>query len=620
MDDGPAAGTSPRTRARARRWRAVAVVAVTAGLAAAALGAGGAATAAPRTRLHVTGHRHATPLTVAPGLPVHYAVAKPLCSTPSNPRLARCFAYRRVPVAKGTPGATAYTTPSYQVGPAGGYTPADLASAYGYDPTVNRRTNTVGIIDWYDDPNVVSDLNHFDAYYGLPREEVSTFSKVNQRGTKSPLPKADMDSAGEISLDVEAVRAVCHTCRILLVEAAGPSDSSLAAAENTAVRLGALEVSNSFGEPEHYVSAATASAYKHPGVVITASTGDSGWFGWDVANDNVQPPNEPNFPATDPYVVSVGGTSLVLNDNGDRSQEFVWNEDGTDDNYGLQAGQSQGAGGGGCSSKFASPPWQAHHAGYGLSGCGGDRLAADVAALADPYTGFDVYNSYVPSGTAAWGTIGGTSLSAPLVAAMYAVTANGGGDSAYPASSLYVNANVRSYSLFDVVAGGNGFCGGDTTASCSDAVSSGSNGQYNNPNGPDVLVDCSFPRDGDNVASPPPLDRECNAVSNYDGPSGLGTPRTSALFTLTTAALAISHSAGPRAKHSTSFRLAVTPRVSGTKTLSVIWRFGDGTSVTTKTTSVNHTYAKAGHYTVSVVQADNRYQYAIKSAAVAVGS
>ena len=426
---------------------------------------------------------------------VGYAINQPLCSTVVRPHEVRCFALKRVEVRKGTPGARAYpeqlpsaahpsvTSHAIGAGPAGGYTPDDLAAAYKYNPTTERSGQIVGIVDWYNDPHIKSDLAKFEKQYGLHHETASSFRVVNEHGATSPLPSSShgKSSAGEIALDVETVRSVCNTCRILLVEAAEPSDAAIATAEDTAARLGATEISNSFGGPESQANTTFAKAFNHPGVVVTASTGDDGWFDWDLFNSTTtETSGVAEFPATDPTVVAVGGTEVLLSHtDGHIETQTVWNENGPDDKVGLKTGDSLGAGGGGCSTRFAAPAWQKNVAGYSAVGCKGKRLDADVSAIADPELGFDVYDTW-GSTDKGWLTAGGTSLSSPFIAAMYAL-AGGSGGASYPAFSMYTNAESTPSLVYDVTSGGNGFCGGDTTQNCGNVVSDGTSGEVHQP-------------------------------------------------------------------------------------------------------------------------------------------
>ncbi len=298
---------------------------------------------------------------------VRYAVNRPVCAVPKNPDANRCLALRRVTVAKGTPDSYRYSPTANGAGPGGGITPAQLADAYGYNANAHRSNQTVGIVDWYDDPAVLADLDHFDSHYHLKRETKTSFRKVNQRGRTSPLPSRDRESSGEIALDVEAVRGVCHTCRILLVEANGPSDAQTAAAVNTAARLHATEISNSYGGAERSTSAGVRNAYYHPGVVVTASSGDDGWYDFDWLNAGYRSANRPLFPASSPDVVAVGGTSLTLSGNR-RATETVWNGNGPSDVTGVSRGEPEGASGGGCSSLYGAPAWQRAYPGYAAFG------------------------------------------------------------------------------------------------------------------------------------------------------------------------------------------------------------------------------------------------------------
>lgn len=439
-----------------------------------------------------------------------------------------CLAKRLVPSYRGAVGAREVVKPGYSVGPAGGFTPADLASAYGYTASA-ATTQTVAVVDAYDDPKALANLSAFDAHYGLPTETTTSFRKVNQTGATSPLPAADADWAGEIALDIETVRSVCNHCKIILVEANSPTSANLAAGVNEAVKLGAKEVTNSYGGPE--TSGNTASvvaAYNHPGVVITASTGDDGWYGWDYANEGSgRSDNAPESPASLPTVVAVAGTALALNSNGTRRAEDVWNEDGLDDEeYGVSAGAS----GGGCSTRYQAQSWQSGVAGYSKTGCGTKRMTGDIAALADPYTGFDVYDTYQAGG---WETFGGTSLASPIIAAMWAL-AGGSGGVAYPSQSLYKNLKAHPTSVFDVTIGGNSFCGGDTPSHCSAVLRSetspptGNPNQLADPNGAaSGWQDCSFAASGTATVA---NNSQCNAKAGYDGASGVGTPKGLTVF------------------------------------------------------------------------------------------
>ncbi|HEX9374620.1 MAG TPA: hypothetical protein VGB19_00035 [Actinomycetota bacterium] len=123
--------------------------------------------------------------------------------------------------------------------------------------TAAAGAQTIAIVDAFDDPTAKADLDVYDSTYGLPffpscggSVTTACFQKVNQDGNASPLPRKDAGWALEIALDVETAHQICQNCRILLVEASSNSFSNLAASVNTAVRLGANVVSNSYGGGE----------------------------------------------------------------------------------------------------------------------------------------------------------------------------------------------------------------------------------------------------------------------------------------------------------------------------------------------------------------------------------
>jgi hypothetical protein len=357
----------------------------------------------------------------------------PSCTDVRSPRVMHCFALRRTDLTSAKTLAP-NATPS-------GLGPSDLASAYKLG--AGGAGAIVAIVDAYDDPNAESDLAVYRSQYGLPPCTTANgcFRKVNGSGQASPLPTPDTGWAGEISLDVDMVSAACPSCHILLVEAASPNDTSLFGAINTAVSLGARYVSNSWGGGESSSQTGIDSQYlNHPGVAFTVSSGDDG--------------TGAEFPATSRYVTAVGGTSLTRNTSTTRG----WTE------------RAWSGAGSGCSAYDAKPAWQTV-----TTNCS-RRAEADVSAVADPATGVAVYQTYGASG---WSVYGGTSASAPIIAAVYALAGTPGA-SDYPASYPYAHPG----NLFDVTAGNNGGCGA-------------------------------------------PM---CTSGTGWDGPTGLGTPNGTAAF------------------------------------------------------------------------------------------
>ncbi|WUH89928.1 putative Ig domain-containing protein [Streptomyces sp. NBC_00433] len=395
--------TSPGRIRRAVRRAAVAVVA------AGALVTGGMVAAASPS---VAGTPTGTAATGATGTVSSGQHTAHLCASPTTPGGMSCLALARTDVAHSL-GITPNATPS-------GYGPTDLQSAYAL-PSSAGAGATVAIVDAQDDPNAAADLNTYRSQYGLPACTTANgcFKKVNQTGGTS-YPSADSGWAGEISLDLDMVSAVCPQCHILLVEATSASMDDLGTAVNEAVSLGAKYVSNSYGGDEDSSDTTADSQYfNHPGVAITVSSGDSGYGA--------------EYPASSRYVTAVGGTSLSRSSGTTRGwTEKVW---------GSTTGDGAGSG---CSAYDAKPSWQTD------TGCA-RRTVADVSAVADPATGLAVYDSYQASG---WQVYGGTSASSPIIASVYALAGTPASGST-PASYPYAHTS----SLNDVTTGTNGSCG-----------------------------------------------------------------------------------------------------------------------------------------------------------------
>ena len=334
-----------------------------------------------------------------------------LCAT-AKPGHASCFAQRRSDIRQRLASALAAAAPS-------GLSPANLHSAYNL-PTTGGSGLTVAIVDAYNDPNAESDLATYRSTYGLSActKANGCFKQVSQTGSTTSLPTNDSGWAGEEALDIDMVSAVCPNCSIVLVEANSATDTDLGIAENEAVSLGAKVVSNSWGGSESSSQTTLDTQYfKHPGVAITVSSGDSAYGA--------------EYPATSQYVTAVGGTALTTSSNSRGWSESVWHTNSTEGT------------GSGCSAYDPKPSWQTD------SGCS-KRMEADVSAVADPATGVAVYDTYGGSG---WAVYGGTSASAPIVAGVYAL-AGAPGSADYPAKYPYSHTG----NLYDVTSGNNGSC------------------------------------------------------------------------------------------------------------------------------------------------------------------
>jgi subtilase family serine protease len=285
----------------------------------------------------------------------------------------------------------------------------------------------------------------------------------------------------------------------------------------------------------------------------------------------------------------------------------VWNENGKANVEGLTNGASQGASGGGCSNYFTANGWQSHVAGYAKTGCGKHRLAADISVDADPNTGYDVYTSYncgtKCSGVPLWQPIGGTSLSSPLIAAMWAL-AGGAGGVAYPSMSLYGHFNSPEAPFYDVTHGGNSWCDSDTKCS-SDTSAEVTNVQ--NPNAlffggttPVGTLDCGFKK---HTTKPTKVaqNRQCNAGHGYDGPSGVGTPNGLTAFQPLSPTATIKHGAAV-AKSKVTFSVGGIDPFPGGKFVTFHWDI-DGHK--TGSASPTFVFNKPGSYAVTLDATDN---------------
>jgi hypothetical protein len=326
-------------------------------------------------------------------------------------------------------------------GELGGFDPQDLRSAYGI-PSTGGSGQTVAVVDAYGYPEAESDLAKYRAKYGLPActKADGCFKKVNEAGEEGNYPAAETGWETESGLDLDMVSAACPECKILLVEASGELPAETGASVNTAARLGATEISNSYGYPEEYEpwcgsTGCTAynSDYVHPGIAVLASAGDSGY---DNVYDGL---HSPSFPAASASVIAVGGTSLHRSKTGARGwSESVWGEPG------RQVGT-----GSGCSHFQAKPAWQKD------TGCA-KRTDNDVSADAACESPVSVYVTALGG----WELLCGTSASSPLMAGIVAHETEA--ERALGAEGFYKDPAA----LFDVSKGTNGSCTGEAEYLC----------------------------------------------------------------------------------------------------------------------------------------------------------
>ena len=331
------------------------------------------------------------------------------CSA-ARPGSAACLAWVRTDIAPLT--ASQAAAPQATVA---GLSPASLQSAYKLPSASAGGGQTVAIVDAFNDPTAEADLATYRSQFGLPACTTANgcFRKVNQNGSSTSLPSTDAGWALEISLDLDMVSAICPNCHILLVEATSSTLGNLGTAVNRAATMGANAISNSYGGSD--TSDNSTTAYNHPGVAVTASSGDNG-FGV-------------SFPASSRFVTAVGGTTLRTASNSRGWTETAWNGAGS-----------------GCSRFNTQLSGQAS-VGTGCS----RRAVADVSAVADPATGVAVFDSTPFQGRSGWFVVGGTSASSPIIASVFALAGN----------ARSINNNFpysHTGSLFDVTSGSNGSC------------------------------------------------------------------------------------------------------------------------------------------------------------------
>jgi hypothetical protein len=338
-----------------------------------------------------------------------------------------------------------------------GYTPTQLQDAYRI-PKKGGSGQTIAIIATGHDPNAEADLEKYRFQFGLPPCKASNgcFRQVDENGTTSHFPPDSLDSAKETSLDLDMASVACQECKLLLVE------GNMATAVDTAASLGATEISISQAQPDASVSLLANRHFNHPGIPITAASGDKEYR-------NVgQGANSPSYPASAPGVIAVGGTELTPAPGTPRGwTDNVWASTGS-----------------GCSAKMPRPTWQ------NFIACG-TKVTNDVSIVA---ANVAMYDSYVLSGSAYWDTVEGTSIGAPLVAGILAHASRMVRDQ--PAKALYKDLEEGFGSVYDVgpskTANNTNYAGG----TCS----------------PLYLCNAVAGKDG-------------KSLEGYDGPTGVGVPQ-----------------------------------------------------------------------------------------------
>jgi subtilase family serine protease len=316
-----------------------------------------------------------------------------------------------------------------------GFSPQQISQSYGFNQIYfdngaikgDGSGQTIAIVDAYNQPNIASDLQIFDATYGLPAPP--SFTVVNENGGSS-LPASDQGWGLEISLDVEWAHAMAPGAKIVLVEANTSSYTDLMASVNYARNLpGASVVSMSWGSSEWYGESGWDSYFTspagHQGITFVASSGDAGSAG------------APEYPSVSPNVLAVGGTQLTTDSAGDYVSEVGWSGSG-----------------GGISFTESQPSYQRGV----VTQTSAYRAVPDVAYNGSPNSPFAVYDT---SSYGGWIEVYGTSAGAPQWAALVAIADQGralegqgsldGGSQTLPA--IY---ELPQSDFHDVTSGSNG--------------------------------------------------------------------------------------------------------------------------------------------------------------------
>ena len=295
-----------------------------------------------------------------------------------------------------------------------GYHPSDLQAAYGLtgaSASAGSNQTVAAIVAYSSKADAFEhDLNIYRSAFGLGSctDENGCLQFVTSRPNRAGPGGSTQSWQVEAILDAEMISAICPNCNIMIVSAGSSNIPDLGAAVQTAVKHGATVIANSFSAQEGTDDAPYANDWNTPGIPEIAGAGDSGYG--------------PGFPATASTVIAVGGTSMI-------------------DFHGTWLSKAWAGTGSGCSVFVKKPRWQ-HD-----DGCK-NRAVNDLAVVADPATGVAGYISLVGG----WTVFGGTSVSAQIVAGMYALAGNG--SSIDDASNLYANASAFA----PVIASPNGSC------------------------------------------------------------------------------------------------------------------------------------------------------------------
>jgi subtilase family serine protease len=289
-------------------------------------------------------------------------------------------------------------TPFGGSGPGGGLSPGDIKTAYSLSGTaLNGSGQTLGLFEL--DGYTASDVTSYENFFSLPHVPLQNVLVDGSSGGAG-------SGAGEVTLDIELQIALAPgASKVIVYE--GPN--SITGVVDTYNRIAtdnlAKQISTSWGLPEASNSASARSSENSAfqqmaaqGQSIFAAAGDSGAFdnGSSLSVDD---------PASQPFMVGVGGTRLTTGTGASYTSERTWNGGSV----------SAGAGGGGKSVIWSIPSYQSGVVSAASQGSTTMRNVPDVALDADPNTGYSIYFQ------GGWYLFGGTSCAAPLWAGFTAL-------------------------------------------------------------------------------------------------------------------------------------------------------------------------------------------------------
>jgi kumamolisin len=287
------------------------------------------------------------------------------------------------------------------------YTPAQILGAYGGDSLgLDGSGQTIAIV--IDVFPAHGDLTGFWSRCGVG-QSLANIQEVQV--INGSLTNID---ATEATIDVELASSVAPAATIRIYATIDLESTHLDAAflkiyNDLQSHPSLHQLNLSFGSNESDMSASEMQSEAQrfatlasAGVTVFASSGDGGSNPSSATGYySSRAPAQPGYPASDPSVTGVGGTSLILDPTtGAWSSETGWSV----------SGNGSGSSGGGISTFFARPTWQV---GPGVP-VGSKRLVPDVSAVGDPSTGCLIWITPMGSTYASFYVYGGTSVSTPI--------------------------------------------------------------------------------------------------------------------------------------------------------------------------------------------------------------